>query len=216
MPYSTQQIIILLAILPTMATALLAIVNWRHLPSRMRPLAILSFFSLFTEVVARIFWVFKLSNLFIWPIYISIEFALLVQLYNLAGNSSFLQKIRWYLTIGLASMAVLEAGLRSTQPLIIDNVVRIIESLLIVSIVLSYYHNSLEDVTEQQIWQQPLFWVSTGLLFFFVGNILIYTFINFALFYSQQVNFQIWLVHAALNSVLYSLYAYALWISLEK
>ncbi|AHJ98137.1 hypothetical protein [Hymenobacter swuensis] len=216
MRYSTQQILILLAILPTIGTALLAGRNWRRLPAAMRPLAMLSFFALLTEVVSRILWFLKLSNLFIWPIYICVEFALLLELYNRAGYPAFLQKKRWYLIIGLVGLASLEAGLRSTQPLLIDNAVRLVESLLLIGLVLLYYHHSLQAITEQHIWQQPLFWVSTGLLFFFVGNFLIYTFINFALFYSQQFNYQLWLVHAGLNSVLYCLYAYAIWISLRK
>lgn len=216
MPYSIQQILILLAILPTLGTALLAGANWRRLPTTMRPLALLSFFALLTEGVSRILWLLKVSNLFIWPIYICVEFALLLELYHRAGQPAFLRKSRWYLTAGLVGLASLEAGLRSTQPLLIDNAVRLVESLLLITLVLLYYHHSLQAITQQYIWHQPLFWVSTGLLFFFVGNFLIYTFINFALIYSQQFNYQIWLVHAALNSVLYSLYAYAIWISLRK
>lgn len=63
------------------------------------------------------------------------------------------------------------------------------------------------------IWKEPLFWVSTGLLFFFADNFLIYTFVNFALHYQHKVGIQFWVVHVILNCLLYCTYAYALWIS---
>jgi hypothetical protein len=200
MKYSGEQLVILLAVVPT----------------ALRPLAILTLFSLFTEVFCRVLWLLKLSNLFAFPIYISVEFGLLVWLYSLAMEGSLLRKVRWPLILTLGVLANLEGILRSSQGFVIDNAARLLESLLVIGLTLAYYHASLRRPNTAYIWREPLFWVSTGLLLFFAGNFLIYTFINFAFYYHRQQIVQIWLVHAALSSLLYCTYAYALWISPKR
>jgi hypothetical protein len=213
MNYSAAQLFILLAILPNAFTAVLAAIKWKQLPATLQPIALLSFFSLLIEVVSRVFWFFKLSNLFLWPIYICVEFGLLVWLYRQVLDSRFLHRFGEALILGMAVLAIAESGLRLTQPARIDNAVRLIESLLVIVFALRYYHTSLRRVSTTFIWEEPLFWVSTGLLFFFAGNFLFYTFVNFGLYYPQKVVIQLWVVHAILSSLLYCTYAYALWIS---
>lgn len=216
MSYSTEQVVILLAVVPNIMAALIAVLNWRRIPFSLRPLIFLTLFSLFTELASRVLWFFKAPNLFIWPIYISIEFALIVWLYSIELANGFLKRIRWAVVLGVAALAALESLLRSAHPFMIDNAVRLLESILIIALVLHYYYCSLRDITTSYIWQQPLFWVYTGLLFFFAGNFFIYMFINFALFYSEKLNYRIWIAHAGLNSLLYCAYAYALWISRKR
>ncbi|HEX8426398.1 hypothetical protein [Hymenobacter sp.] len=213
MNYSAAQQLILLAVIPNAFTAVVAAMKWKYLPATLRPIALLAFFSLLIEVISRGLWLFKLSNLFLWPIYISVEFGLLVWLYRQALGSRLLARFGGALIVGMAVVALTESGLRQAQPTRIDNAVRLLESLLVMGFALSYYHTSLRRVSTAFIWQEPLFWVSTGLLFFFAGNFLIYTFVNFALYYQQRVVIQFWVIHAALSSLLYCTYAYALWIS---
>lgn len=216
MIYSREQVIILLAILPNLIAALLAALKWRWLPTALRPLAILTLFALATELFCRVLWLLKVSNLFVWPIYISVEFGLLVWLYGRTFASRLLCRLRWPLVIGLALLANLEGLLRLAQPFVIDNAGRLLESIIIILLALAYYHHTLRQPGTAYIWHEPMFWVSTGLLFSFAGNFLIYTFINFAYYYHRPLVIQIWLVHAALNSLLYCTYAYALWLSPKK
>jgi hypothetical protein len=213
MTYSTAQQLILLAVIPNVFTAIFAAVKWKHLPDTLRPVALLAFFSLLIEIVSRALWLFKLSNLFLWPIYITVEFGLLVWLYRQVLGSRLLTRFGGLLVLGIAAVAITENVLRQSQTSHIDNGVRLLESLLVIVFALSYYHTSLRRVSAIYIWHEPLFWVSTGLLFFFAGNFLIYTFVNFALYYQQKVGILFWVVHAALNCLMHCTYAYALWIS---
>lgn len=217
MNYSSKQIIILLAIVPNIIAALVAIIRWRRLPTFLFPLTILVVFSLATEVVSRILWVFKISNLFIWPIYISAEFGLLLWLYSrVIGKNLLLIRYGWFFIGGLAFLATLEVIPNSSQSLAIANVARMLESVLVISLALAYYHISLRQPTTAYIWQEPMFWVSSGLLLFFAGNFLVYTFIKFMYYYHKQLLMGVWIVHNSLGSLLYCTYAYALWISPKK
>ncbi len=216
MKYSGEQLIILLAVVPNALAALLAALRWRRLPLVLRPLALLTLFALFTEIFCRVLWLFKISNMFMLPLYISVEFGLLVWLYERALASRWLRRLRWPLVIGLSTLAALDWLLQSARPTIYSNGVRLLESLLVILLTLAYYHASLRRPNSPYIWREPLFWVSTGLLFFFAGNFLIYTVTGFAFYYHRPVVMQLWVVHACLNSLLYSTYAYALWLSLRS
>lgn len=215
MTYSSQQILILLAVLPNVVAALLTLLKWRRLPLSMRPLAILTLFTLFTEVIGRVLWLLKLSNLFLLPLYISVEFGLLVWLYSQAIDSRWLRRFRWPLVVGMCVLASSEGLLQHSRAPAYSNLTRLLESASVIVLVLAYYHSTLRQPKTAYIWREPLFWVSTGLLFFFAGNFLIYTVTNFAFYYHRPLFLQLWVVHAGLNALLYSTYAYALWLSLK-
>lgn len=215
MKYSGEQVLILLAAGPTVLAGLLAALYWRRLPASLRPLAILALVALFTEILSRILWLLKINNLFMLPLYMSVEFGLLVWLYGRAIDSRWLRQVRWPLVIGFGLLANLE-GLLIAQPSLLDNAARLLESVAVILLALAYYHSSLRRPNTAYIWREPMFWVSTGLLFFFAGNFLVYTFTNFASYYHRPLVIHIWVVHAGLNSLLYVTYAYALWLSLRS
>lgn len=215
MTYSSQQVLILLAIVPNVIAAFLAALHRRRIPVRMRPLAILALFALFTEVVSRVLWLLKISNLFLLPLYINVEFGLLVWLYSQAIDSRWLRRYRWPLVAVLGALANLEGIRQHAQVAAPNNFSRLLESFSVIILVLAYYHSTLRQPKTAYIWREPLFWVSTGLLFFFAGNFLIYTVTNFAFYHHRPLVMQLWVVHAGLDALLYSTYAYALWLSLK-
>ncbi|GAA4386578.1 hypothetical protein [Hymenobacter koreensis] len=214
MAYTREQVIILSAVAPVLLASGVAAYRFRHLPQTGRVLTALVWFALATEVVSRVCWFLKINNLFLWPIYMSVEFALLVWLYSLVTPP-----YRKYATvaIGLFMAGVLtEFVWRSNQPLVISNLARSAESVMIIALALRHAYRSFREPVAGELWRQPMLWVSLGLLVFFSANFFIYLFINYALNYSQQLNFHIWATHAGLNLVLYAAYAYALWISPPK
>ncbi|TDN39148.1 hypothetical protein E4631_24200 [Hymenobacter sp. UV11] len=215
MTYSSQQVLILLAVVPNVVAALLAALKWRRLPISIRPLAILTVFALLTEIISRVLWLLKLSNLFLLPIYISVEFGLLVWLYSQAIDRQWIMRLRWPLTVGLGVLAILEEQLKLPRAPAYNNLSRLMESASIIVLALAYYHSALRQPKTAYIWREPLFWVSTGLLFFFTGSFLIYTVTNFAFYYHRPLVMQLWVVHAGLDALLYTTYAYALWLSLK-
>ena len=215
MTYSSPQVLILLAVVPNVVAAFLAAAYRHCLPVPMRPLAILSLFALFTEVVSRVLWLLKIANLFLLPLYISVEFGLLVWLYSQAIGSRWLLCYRWPLVAVLCVLANLEGMRQPAQVAAPNNFSRLLESVSVIILVLAYYHSTLRQPKTAYIWREPMFWVSTGLLFFFAGNFLIYTVTNFAFYYHRPLVMQLWVVHAGLDALLYSTYAYALWLSLK-
>lgn len=213
MKYSSEQLLILLAILPNMLVALLAFLAWRRLPANIRPLALLTWFALFTEACCRVLWLLKLNNLFMLPLYISVEFGLLIRLYQRQLTGRWLSRLHWPLVIGLGALAAIERLLHSSWPVAYSHGARLLESLFVIVLVFRYYYASLHRPTTAYIWREPLFWISTGLLLFFAGTFLIYTVTGFVFYYNRPAIIQMWVIHAGINVLLYCTYAYALWLS---
>jgi hypothetical protein len=61
--------------------------------------------------------------------------------------------------------------------------------------------------------QEPMFWVSAGVVLYFTGNSLIFLTSNLTLFYSRELSLTVWTVHALLYSFLHGFYIVALCVT---
>ncbi|WP_400190968.1 hypothetical protein [Hymenobacter sp. B81] len=215
MPYTAEQLIILAAMLPVLVASGAAAYRFRTLPPAGRWLAALVWFALAVEIVSRVCWVLRINNLFLWPIYMSGELALLLGVFSFEWPR--LRRAAGVLAALFVAGVLAEQLWRRGQPLVINNLARSVESVLLMAVALGYLVRSLrEPAAAGELWRRPLLWVSLGLLVFFAANFFIYLFINYALNYSQTLNNYIWTTHAGLNLLLYAAYTYALWISPPK
>ncbi|GGH54090.1 hypothetical protein ACN9ML_23085 [Dyadobacter endophyticus] len=216
MHYSREQLIVLFTYLPVLAAAAMAFWRCRKAERPVQLLCGLIFFALCIESISRVFWFLKVSNLFLWPIYITVEFALLTWMYSLVLDRKWLTTLRgWMLAAFTGIVLVRELG-QHGQSVWIDNAGRSIESVVVILLALSYFFKVFQELKVQNLLVEPFFWVSAGLLLFFSGNFLIFIFMNFILLYSKNLNDQIWVIHALMNYMLYITYSIALWVGRGK
>ncbi len=216
MHYSREQLIVLFTYLPVLVAAWMALRRYRGADHPVKLLCWLIFFALLIESISRIFWFFKVSNLFLWPIYITVEFGLLMWIYSLVLDRKWLITLRgWMLAAFTGIVLVRELG-QPGQSVWIDNAGRSIESVVVIFMALAYFYKVFQELKVQNLLLEPFFWVSAGLLLFFSGNFLIFIFMNFILLYSKNLNDQIWVIHALMNYMLYITYAIALWVGRGK
>ena len=216
MRYSSEQLIIFFAFLPILIAAITGAIRFKKLDETLKLLSLLIFFALVVESVSRVFWLYKVSNLFLWPIYVIVEMAFLIWLYSIELQSKLFTKARVWIIAVFAAYVIYKTFQVSSKINLIDNSGRLLESVLLILIILGYYYKLYVNQPTENLWNLPMFCVSTGLLIFFSGNFFIFLFINFILQYSQKLNYQIWIIHASLNCVLYLIYTFALWKSPEK
>jgi hypothetical protein len=216
MHYSREQIIILFTILPVFLAAIMAAFRFKTADGPLRLLCFLIFFALVTESLSRLLWFFQTSNLFLWPIYITVEFGLILWIYSLVLENAFLQQTRVRIIVTFLVIIMIRSFYLSGKSVLIDNSGRLIESIMVIALVLAYYYKLFKELIVKFLWREPFFWISNGLFLFFSGNFLIFIFLNYILLYSKDLNDKIWVIHAFLNYLLYSVYTYALWISRKK
>lgn len=216
MHYTSEQLIIFFAFLPILIASVTGAVKFKKLAPTLKLLSILIFFALVVESISRILWLYKISNLFLWPVYVCVEFAFLIWIYDMELQINFLHKIKIWLILLFTLYVSYKTLQVSSRINLIDNSGRLLESVVLISIILVYYYKLYSNQPTSRLWALPMFCVSTGLLLFFAGNFFIFLFINFILQYSQKLNYQIWIIHASLNCVLYLIYTFALWKSPEN
>lgn len=200
----------LLTMLPIVGAAVVGARRYRHLLRPLRYLAWLAWFELPLEIVAVIIGLFQANNLFLMPIYTVGELALLALLYRQVLQSAAFTRWMPWLVGAFAAYALLDSlgaeVLRWHQP-----GQQLIQSLLILGMVGLYFRQLLHELQAVRLSREPLFWVSTGLVLYFVGYLNIALFSNYMLrHYSLQFNRNIWTIHSGLAFVLHSCYCVAL------
>ncbi|WP_157887074.1 hypothetical protein [Hymenobacter sp. PAMC 26628] len=94
---------------------------------------------------------------------------------------------------------------------------QVVESILVLSLVGLYFRKLLHELRVTRLDQEPIFWVSVGIVINFLGSLQIHLFSNYLLtHYSNQLSLYAWAVHSLLNVVLYACYCTALWIRPRK
>lgn len=92
---------------------------------------------------------------------------------------------------------------------------RAIQSLLILSIIFSYFFALLRNTHFVRLEKEPLFWISAGLIIYFSGSFFIFLASNYFLT-SPDLLRSIYGIHSVLNIIANLFYAAALWVTPPK
>ncbi len=216
MQYSVQQIMLSILVIPTWIAGIIAVIRFRRAEGWTKVLCYIQFLAFITQAYSDFLWHRKMTNLFLYPIYITLEGSLFIWMYSLMLKSTWLDKARIWLILLLAfAVCSKYFSFHSFQDFInhdvIDGLSRIIEGGIVIALVSAYFLKSFSEIKTPHIHREPAFWVSGGLLIYFSSTIILYIFANFARRYSQGFNQSFWVVHAAVNFLLYVAYSIALW-----
>jgi hypothetical protein len=188
------------------------IICFRQLSPSLRALALLLCFDAVMESTSiGLYWL-HLPNLFLFPVVIVGEAALLLLLYVRALQSDALKRLAPWLVGLLVAYALFDSWL-------VPGLIRFRPSLQVAGDLLSlalgglYFRKLMNELHVTQPERDPIFWISAGLVFTSLGNLLISLFSNYLLQnYPQQLNIYVWRIHAVLVGLLYSCYCVALWL----
>jgi len=189
------------------------IIRFRKLEQPLRYLAILIFFDFATEAAGHVLFFLKLSNQFLWPIFIPIEFGLLAWIYRYELRGMIVNRLIPLLII-LFTVYVFVDWIKAKEGGL-SAIPHFIEGVLILFFVLCYYYKNLKTVV-MHLERQPMFWLSTGLFIYFSADSVIFIFSNYIQAFSEHFNNQVWLIHALFNILLYVFYTLALCLTLKK
>ncbi|MFD2720694.1 hypothetical protein ACFST9_18375 [Hymenobacter monticola] len=195
-------------------TGLLGLVRWRQLPRGLRYLVAVAWFGLLVEGTSELMHG-HVSNLVLIPLDASGELWLLSLVYAWAlGSARFARWQPWWvgafvLYAGVSGLTTPEAKFKTG--------VLVLESLLLLLLAMLYFRKLLNELRVPRLTQDPMFWVSTGLVLYSLGKLLISLFSNYMLeHYSRELNLWVWTIHAVLIAGLYCCYFRALWMRPQK
>ena len=212
---SFQDILLRLTVLPVVLASIVGLVRFRYLPLNLRYLAGVAWLVLPLEVAQYVIMVRHGNNLFLIPIATAGEVALLTMVYRYTLQSVTFTRVVPWLVGGFTAYVVVDSLFLSDLTWF-RPVQQVLESVLVLVLVGLYFRKLLNELVVKSLTREPMFWVSTGLFFYFVVYLQIGLFSNYLLHYSRQLNTNIWMVHSLLFVGLYCCYSLALWMRPQK
>lgn len=204
--------IIFIAYIVLALAAMVGSWRFRQLPTNLRYLVGLVWLEAATEVISTTLHFYHTPNLFINHIFAAGEFWLLALVYDKTLHAPAFSRVRPWLVGIFVGYCILDSIL-APEVARFKPTLQLIESALLLGIVGLYFRKLLHELRIARLERDPMFWVSVGLVVNHLGKSQIYLFSNYLLaHYSNQLNLNIWAIHALLLVVLYGCYLVALWI----
>lgn len=192
------------------------LLHYHRLPLAQRYLVGVVGWALLIEVVARVLGWYHRPNLFLIPLDMVGELTLLGLVYqSVLRSATFTRWLPAVLAV-FATYALFTSWLGPSTIRFRPDL-QVTEDCLLLLLVGRYFRKLLNELVVKHLEREPMFWVSTGVFMYCLGNIQIALFSNYLLQrYSHQLNVNVWAVHALLVLLLYSCYALALWMRPPK
>jgi len=214
-PLTLPAILLYITVAISVVAGGMGLVLFRQLSTQLRYLAALTIFEFPLEVAGLAILLVHGNSLFLMPVYTIGELALLTLLYQRTLQLPAFSRVAPWVVGGFTVYALVDSlvlGVSWYRP-----GQQIVQSLLILVMVGLYFWKLLSELQVRYLAQEPMFWVSTGLLVYFLGYLQIALFSNYLLqHYSLQFNRNVWAVHTLLSIVLHSCYCVALWMRPQK
>jgi len=183
---------------------LVAVIRFKKMDQAWRSLALLIFFDFLVEAVGHVLYFMKISNHFLWPIFILIEFTLLARIYKTEFKKMAISRFIPIVTLLFIAYVIADWLMAPNDDL--SALPHFTEGVLILLLVLCYYYKNLSSFIETQLERQPMFWLSTGLFIYFSANSVIFIFSNYIQMLSLNFFNLIWFTHSIFNILLYIFY----------
>jgi len=211
------QLLMRLTPLPMLIAGIIGLVRFRQLSPSLRYLAVgLNGFLLPLNLTGLVFLFLHRNNLFLMPIYTIGELWILVLVYRQELRSPAFTRLVPWLIGAFTCYAVLDTELARPDFTQFRPSQQILQSFIVLTLVGLYFRKVISELWIVSLVKEPMFWVSAGLLVYFLGYLQIALFSNYLLQYSRTLNMNVWAVHSLLFIVLYMCYCRALWLPLQK
>ncbi len=189
---------------------MVSIVRYRRLTPALKVIAAYVLLGSVVQWASSTMSAHRQNNLPLLHVYTVLEFACLVWFYRLVQRGFIKNKVFIGLAISFPVLAVLNA-LFLQDIYHFNTYVRSLESLLIITLALLWYYRALAELKIPRLQDDPVFWVNTGLLLYFSGNVLLFAFSNYILSFHRSLNLYIWAFHGLFGTLLYLFITVGLW-----
>ncbi|HXS58539.1 MAG TPA: hypothetical protein VN726_20565 [Hanamia sp.] len=204
-------IFLLVSSLPLLISLVIIIVLYK----RLRPKWIRAFtwYMLFTQIIAIVGYQysarFKESNHFIFNSYLLVEFLFFFCIFYKSFQTKRLKKLTVALAIGFLIFTILSflSVFAKDGFYVFNSPVYMVGSLITIIMCLLFFVSLFKSEGIINYFQIPMFWIATGILFYFVGNFIYLGFIDYIIANNLDKDGAIYrFITFTLSLLLYSLF----------
>lgn len=176
-------ILLLVSSFPLLISLVISIILYKRL--RPKWMKIFTWFMVFSEIVSIVGYqysaTFKASNHFIFNMFMAVEFIFFFGVFFKSFQSKRLKK----LTVALSTAFLIFTALsflsvfKKDGFFVMNSTVYMLGSLLTILLCLLFFVSLFKSEGIINYFQIPMFWIATGILFYFVGNFIYLGFIDY-------------------------------------
>lgn len=208
----------LLGIISTVTIALpviAGIIRYGRLSAPLRILSWLLFYSGANAIVVSWLSIKGMNNLLLFNVFTLVELTLFGWVFHKVFES---RSMKTLITVGvLACVAFAVINLFFLQGhSAINSYSMALESTLLTLLALLFYYKTFREEKVQRLERYPLFWLSSGVLIYFAGNLFLFLFSNYVLTESDSLGRAEWGIHSVLNITANLIYTAAFWVIPQK
>ena len=211
--YSYQQLLILFSSCPVIIFTIFSIYKYKK-NNYERKFILFFFINTFIfDMFLKYFWLYKMNNLYIANIYIPIEFFILLSLYQF-NLHEIINKFYFYIILSLF-FTFYVINIFYFQGFFSDysSNAKTLESVIFIILSQVYFYKILIHLDVEFLLREPMFWINTGVLIYFSADIFIFIFGNYLMKYSENLNIQMWAIHAVFLMIFYTLLSVSLCVT---
>ena len=176
-------ILLLVSSFPLLISLVISIVLYKRLrPKWMR---LFTWFMLFSEIVSIAGYqysaTFKASNHFIFNMFLLVQFMFFFGIFYKSFQSKQLKKLAFAVSVGFLIFTILSflSVFKKEGFYVFNSTVYMVGSFLTILFCLLFFVSLFKSEGIINYFQIPMFWIATGLLFYFVGNFVYLGFIDY-------------------------------------
>lgn len=188
--------------LSTLTSFIVGLFNASRMKGFLMPLLIYLAVSVIFEIYSYVNTKLGINNLYVFHIFTVVEFCLILFVY-MSFLKDFNQKNRYVLALIPLFLLAEVADLKINGPNNMDNFASSIESIILIFIALMSFFIIIRKMIYDNILNTPFFWINTGILLYFSGNLLFFVFSNYLHANETSNNFAMWGIHSVMN-ILYN------------
>jgi len=187
-----------------------ALFKYRHLGPTMRTMAFYVLLGGIIQVSSSYLNALKHNNLWLLHLYTPLEFACIIWFYSHVLQGFVKSTVFVYLGLGFAVLSAFNSVfLQDIETF--NTYARSLQGILVIMLCLIWCYRTLLEMKIKRLEQDPVFWVNTGFLLYFSGNVLLFAFSNYIVNINRTLNLYIWAFHALFSILLYFFITIGLW-----
>lgn len=190
----------------------LALTNWRKLPTELRPLCWILFISLLADALSLILMQYSIHTHFIGNIYLVAQFSLLVWIFRKQLPN---QRITDIIFILFILFCIINISFFQ-GPWVFNSVSNVVASLILIGFCIFYLYRLLYELPMVHIQHHPMLWITFAVLTYYAGNFFLFLVKNYLTYGESGSHKLMWILHNLLNITKNILFAIALWQSYRK
>lgn len=207
-----QQLIAIISTLSSLSVLIplvFALFHFKKAGYLFKPIIFLLLISLIIEVINIVMVYNNINNMLVFNIYGLLEALLITEFYKRFFNQ-FHQSIIHLILMSLFTVLFIYNTFLSHKLKNIDNISTSFESITFILYPLISFYLILKNLIFENLFKTPFFWFNTAILFYFSGNLFLFTFSSY-LEQHESTYIKLYLIHSFLNVLNYLLFTIGFW-----